>query len=739
MANQGFDINKIKVKESDKIKALTGEYTFGLPPASKTEPNAEVEDNEYIKYPDQSVVQAKGVRHERGGIKVNLPDDTEILSDTLKLTAKQAKEIRSKFGIEVSIRDTYSSALEKYTKKLGLKRLNDDQEEVFKLIKKQQENKDIKDTTLKLNNEYLSTKVYDIEQKKKPLEGKRKNLFDLLFEQQESTKKTESNETTTMRLGGEFEKFANKYGFSVEEASRILAREGKTIPLFDEGGGKKRRKIVKQTITDDEFNKVDANGTSLSDKWNGDKAAYEEFLTAKKGILDNKDLRSNMYKNYQSVIESDEAYTGKNKKLKQGYSKPLKELTEDQVMEQLLAQEERNARLAAHKLDAKSTEQNVAKGSNTNKATLDKIKATKGLSDLDFSKGYQGQAAYIAYNKTMQQDPKFKDWASINQTGKDDETIFGLKGTISGIDNYNTNTTLGERLGYLGEVLPDCPCGEDANGECTPCKEEEPTKEPLKEEKKQEPLKKEVVIPKVKENQWYYTPERFVLPPDPQTPETMITNRFSRVDPIRAGIEDDLASSAANKQFIASQTKDLPASQRLGVLQQALATTGDQENKAILATKQLNVQNQANTDQYNAGQRDRENIALGTNTLNFEGRSLMGKDKTGENLRNFINFRENEAMNNFGVQQRLNTMNKLFPDYSIDSFGMGVGFDPSTQYQVQNNDNVLGIVDASNQTSSNYYPEDNTEEEEEKKIRFGGFFGQYEDDEEDDEYDDDDY
>lgn len=701
MADKGFDINKIKVKESNKIKALTGEYTFGLPPASKVEPNAEVEDNEYIKYPDQSVVQAKGVRHERGGIKVNLPDETEILSDTLRLTAKQAKEVRDKYGVEVTIRDTYSSALEKYTKKLGLKRLNDDQEEVFKLIKKQQDNKDIKDTTLKLNNEYLSTKVYDIEQKKKGLEEKRRKLFDLLFEQQESTKKPEDRDVTVKRFGG-----TNQ------------------ISYFAPGG--KKRKIVRQTITDDEFNKVDANGVSLSDKWNGDKAAYEDFLTAKKGILENKDLKSSIYKNYQSIIEDEQAFTGKNKKLKEGYSKPLRSLNEDQVLEQLLAQEERNARLAAHKLDAKTTSQNIEKGTTTNKEALEKIKNTPGLADLDFSKGYQGQAAYIAYNKTMQQDPKYKDWASIDQTGVGDETIFGLKGTISGIDNYNTNTTLGQRLGYLGEAVPDCPCGEDANGGCLPCNKQEEKQQ--EEEPKKKPIGDNVIVPRQKTPQMFFTPSRFLLPPGAQSPETMVNTRLSRLDPIRMGIESNLASSAANRQFGASQLKDLPASQRVAGLQQILSNAGAQENEAILATNRMNAENQANIDQYNAGQRDRENLALGSNLLSFEGRSLTGKDKTEQNLRNYINFRENEAMNNFGVQQRLNTMNMLFPDYSIDTYGMGVGFDPSYINQIQNNDDALAMNITGDKTGSNYYPQETDESL--KEGRYGGWF---EDDEEDDD------
>lgn len=702
MANQGFDINKIKIKESDKIKVLTGEYTFGLPPASKVEPNAEVENNEYIKYPDQSVVQAKGVRHERGGIKVNLPDETEILSDTLRLTAKQAKEVRDKYNVEVTIRDTYSSALEKYTKKLGLKRLNDDQEEVFKLIKKQQDNKDIKGSTLNLNNEYLSTKVYDIEQKKKGLEEKRRKLFDLLFAQQESTKKPEERDVTTKRFGG-----INQ------------------IPRFDPGG-KKRRKIVKQTITDDEFNAKDAKGISLSDKWNGDKAAYEDFLTAKKGILENKDLKSSIYKNYQSVIEDEQAFTGKSKKLKQGYSQPLRSLNEDQVLEQLLAQEERNARLAAHKLDAKTTSQNVEKGATTNKETLEKIKNTPGLSDLDFSKGYQGQAAYIAYNKTMQQDPKYKDWASINQTGVSDETIFGLKGTISGIDNYNTNTTLGQRLGYLGEALPDCPCGEDANGECLPC---DPKKDEKPEEKPKEgPIEDNVKVPQIKGPQSFFIPSRFVLPPSAQSPETMINNRFSRLDPIRAGIENDLTNSAATRQFGASQLKDLPASQRVAGLSQLLANSGNLENQFSFATNRLNVENQANTDQYNAGQRDRENIALGSNLLNFEGRSLTAKDKTEQNLNNYLNFRGNEEMNNFGVQQRLNTLSGLFPDYDINTFGLGTDYAPSIENQIQNNDDALSLNITGDQPGSNYYPQETDETT--KEARYGGWF---EDDEEDDE------
>ena len=85
-------------------------------------------------------------------------------------------------------------------------------------------------------------------------------------------------------------------------------------------------------------------------------------------------------------------------------------------------------------------------------------------------------------------------------------------------------------------------------------------------------------------------------------------------------------------------------------------------------------------------------------------------------------------MNNFQAQQRLNTINMLFPDYSIDTYGMGVGFDPSYINQIQNNDDALAINITGDKTGSNYYPQETDESL--KEGRYGGWF---EDDEEDDE------
>jgi hypothetical protein len=202
----------------------------------------------------------------------------------------------------------------------------------------------------------------------------------------------------------------------------------------------------------------------IEEKWNKKTDDYIAFVNAKRGITNNTKLVDAMYEQYKKDIARQDNYTKSRAALKTGYEPELAKLNKEQMVEQLLAQEERNARLAAHDFDPAVTDQNVDKankGSKTNKQALALIKKTPGLSDLDFTKGYQGQAAYIAYRNTLNQ-PEYKQHGQF-QVGVGDETIGGIQGKITGIDNYNTNTTLGQRLGYVEpeEQAGPCQCEKD--------------------------------------------------------------------------------------------------------------------------------------------------------------------------------------------------------------------------------------------------------------------------------------
>jgi hypothetical protein len=246
---------------------------------------------------------------------------------------------------------------------------------------------------------------------------------------------------------------------------------GSTLNRYQDGG---------DTPTS-ESQLTDADKKIIKEKWAGDTQAYLDFMETKKALEENDALLEEMVKQFDSVIEDKAYYTKGNEKLYAGYKPELKKMSKnkEEILNQLLAQEERNARLAAHGLDPATTGQAAAKGQGTNAKTLEFIKKNPGLSDLKFDAGYKGQAAYIAYRKALEQ-PDFKGFAEF-QEGVGDETIAGVQGKISGIDNKSTDTTLGQRVGYNPKKAPKgCPCidpvtkktyyvGRDEYGNCLPC------------------------------------------------------------------------------------------------------------------------------------------------------------------------------------------------------------------------------------------------------------------------------
>ena len=203
----------------------------------------------------------------------------------------------------------------------------------------------------------------------------------------------------------------------------------------------------------------------LANNWNGNEKEYITFLNSSNQMRTNPDFKKDLYAQYEKDIELDNSYThrasGKTK------FRPTLAADPDEMMNQLIAFEERNARLQAYGNKSAGTENTVAGGTGQgrfiNKSANDIINANPtALGDLDFSKGYQGQAAYIAYNNLLTKDPKYtaQKFASP-QYGIADENIGYGEGTVSGIDNVLVNTSLFQRLGWNATPPPP----EDKPGE----------------------------------------------------------------------------------------------------------------------------------------------------------------------------------------------------------------------------------------------------------------------------------
>jgi len=213
-------------------------------------------------------------------------------------------------------------------------------------------------------------------------------------------------------------------------------------------------------VTKDNLN--DYEKKVLANKWNGKEEEYITFLNSSNQMRTNPDFRKDLYAQFEKDIELENNYTGRAAgKTKFRATLPA---NESDMINSLIAFEERNARLQAYGNKSAGSQNTVAGGTDQgryiNKSANDIIKANPiALGDLDFSKGFQGQAAYIAYNNLLTKDPKYKAFASP-QYGIADEDIGYGDGTVSGIDNVLVNTTLFQRLGWNSKQPPEIKPGE---------------------------------------------------------------------------------------------------------------------------------------------------------------------------------------------------------------------------------------------------------------------------------------
>ena len=97
------------------------QYAMG---GQSNNPNAEVEGNELMRYPDGSTQLMNGPSHENGGIPVNIPQGTEIFSDRLKLpgSKKTIAEEAKKYATDKEdkiLSNKKSTSIAKNTAKLS--------------------------------------------------------------------------------------------------------------------------------------------------------------------------------------------------------------------------------------------------------------------------------------------------------------------------------------------------------------------------------------------------------------------------------------------------------------------------------------------------------------------------------------------------------------------------------------------------------------------------------------------
>lgn len=757
-----FDISKINLKQPSLERKLTGEVLGSLSPDAPVTPNAELEHGEYVKFPDNTVQRTEGQKHSKAGIKLNIPDGTQIISNYLKVNAKDAKVISEALDVKIRPGETYASVLDKHSKKIGLKKLNDEQEDVFEELRKVLEKKD-KTETQNINREFLSGKIKDIEDRKSEANMLLQKAFDLVFTIQESNKGVEPK-GESFKFGGisgdRFQRLLDKHGLTKEQGLALMQRGGH----YQDGGEKpfqdrltpmemaKLGSIARNELSEEEKSEFleKLRGKYPDEGWSDyvNKMATEASSNpaSPAGKIDNakfnylKDLEgfdANSPRNVEAVQAFIEGWKDRPDYKYSPVSQPMKDRLKEFVkmwgVEGYTDADIDKADIGtlnkiAGQLQSTVIEKApelamdygaVAPPTKQGLEWLDKNGVINPKDNPEFytkdgkiSRGIGEDLDSLSkYKRVIENIPEDKKREYAEQNYKDNQWYFRSVGTKTvefddpeAYQKYlddNKDNKVGDspyfRTGKEGAYVQPILIKEqefDSKEEAEKwAKDREdlygdyyksddpnvyirPKFKGQEEELKVDDIQDLGKPPSDRGPRMFYTPDQRTLPPTAMLPHLKVDTRLSRLDPLRVGIVPQLQQISDNRQFAADRLEDLPPSQKAAALASITASGMQVENQAIVNANQVNAQNLAQTELFNAGQRDRESLQNAQNALDYERRSYIARDVFDKNMRGWFDYNRRVALSDYDYNRKMNLASSIFPDYSPNFYGNWIDFDP---------------------------------------------------------------
>jgi hypothetical protein len=708
-----FRIDEIKLVDENTPKdteLLTGDIIKGLSPNSGIEPNVETEGEEYIQFPDGVTQKAVGNSHEKGGVKMSIPDGTKVISKFLLLTPAQVKALNKQHDLKLTTEDSYAKAMDKYTAKIGLKKLNQEQEEVFEVLKKEMNNQGVDKQTHLVNLEYLSKKISNLETLKKPLEDLRATFFSTVYDMQEGAKAngkarepkgTKAEDDDLMRKGGmsrkNFEKVCQQFGITPEQGNQMLRSGGKVLPQFVLGGEPTEPPVNSLGVDDEPFYYTYGSNAykpqprvKQSAKGQAGYGAVTETQDALQQLYINfPDLVQKTFGNYIEVDKTGAI------KFKGGINLGKQQQIVLNLQEQMNTRMDESAKVILN---------------DPNSSKEDKEKAQNWLNTELFTgqeqEGWDVSQKVRAYDSKLGQFTAGRQSIGVNLVTQDDLKKLRAQGitTVKQITPEILATLSPISRKRYEAMKPKLT--ENADFFINPVAQEVPevvVKPPQKEKEKEDTTTTDQVkVPPIPRGpQLFFSPDQSKLMPTGLEAQLKGNIRLERVDPIRIGIEQNLQEIANQRVFAMQQIEGLPEAQKAGVLANLMASANKAANQAATAANVTNAQNIAQAELFNIQMSRDEQLYGLNNALSFEQRQLTAKAKTEEELRNFYDYNRKVNNTNFLNQQKMNLMGTLFPDYNLNFMGNAVDFAPTSEFQVDPNRAKLLLLAAAN----NSYPE----------------------------------
>ena len=691
-------------------KMMTGNYIEGN--EHHTDQNIEVEKGEYLQTPDGQTMEVIGKKHSEGGELLNVPDSTKVVSDYLKIGSKLATELKKDFGLNLKHSNSFATVIDKYKKKIGLDSLIEDQEEIFKKINKQ--NSVEFEGTRSVNMELLTNKLKEIESTKKELENELEVFTNYIFDKQEESKqygeynfkKQMGGEVDSQQIpaqdnpqqqeGDELEQIILMYSditkqdpaeiinqlqqLDDSQLEQVIAQMIQTIQSGnpqEEGGtnmeqeGEKQIEYAQKGIKVGDFLKILESYTWDPPYKRGDLEKQAERL---KPILDELGIK---YEEKQlSTQDGQDALAGiAQKKFTELYPETSKHYSSKVAPTQNGLQTALDKGLVTEKelsnLGVKIKDNKILVGSQeiVPKENIDK------LVTLINNKRPDNEQAYKEYVDSNFIDNKwfyrFADVKDINFDTEEELNSFLKNGDYKKIEDSNGKTIYSSnKTGlYFNPITNKISSNKEAVSEGSKDKDPSTVKNP----------------PAVRNNSGMGTlplmvPNQSNLPPNLLQPSLRTVGSYEAT-PLYISPEDTIRE--LNRQYntastLITENNPYTAGAAMANLQ---SQTNDAINKAYYSTSMANAQDRRNVENINEERVNKRDIYNTGKMDEYERLAQAAQDNFISSWRNHIDKKNLEGVNNWNLQNQVNTFNAINPNYKINSLGQVIQTeDPNVFY-----------------------------------------------------------
>ena len=691
-------------------KMMTGNFIEGN--EHHTDQNIEVEKGEYLQTPDGQTMEVIGKKHSEGGELLNVPDSTKVVSDYLKIGSKLATELKKDFGLNLKHSNSFATVIDKYKKKIGLDSLIEDQEEIFKKINKQ--NSVEFEGTRSVNMELLTNKLKEIESTKKELENELEVFTNYIFDKQEESKqygeynfkKQMGGEVDSQQIpaqdnpqqqeGDELEQIILMYSditkqdpaeiinqlqqLDDSQLEQVIAQMIQTIQSGnpqEEGGtnmeqeGEKQIEYAQKGIKVGDFSKILESYSWDPTYKRGDLKKQAERL---KPILDELGIK---YEEKQlSTQDGQDALAGvAQKKFTELYPETSKHYSSKVAPTQKGLQTALDKGLVTEKelsnLGVKIKDNKILVGSQeiVPKENIDK------LVTLINNKRPDNEQAYKEYVDSNFIDNKwfyrFADVKDINFDTEEELNSFLKNGDYKKIEDSNGKTIYSSnKTGlYFNPITNKISSNKEAVSEGSKDKDPSTVKNP----------------PAVRNNSGMGTlplmvPNQSNLPPNLLQPSLRTVGSYEAT-PLYISPEDTIRD--LNRQYntastLITENNPYTAGAAMANLQ---SQTNDAINKAYYTSSMANAQDRRNVENLNEERISKRDI-YNTGRLDaYEKAAQDAQDNFISSWKNYIDKKNLEGVNNWNLQNQVNTFNAINPNYKINSLGQVIQTkDPNVFY-----------------------------------------------------------